>query len=979
MAKLQRVLAVLSLFLAPVLFGQSADVSVTVTDSPDPVMRDGTITYTVQVANGGPNAATNATMTVYNSSGLGFVSVTEPTGWSCTEPASGAFVQFSCTNPSLAAGASSTFTLVATTDTDYYGNNEGTIATVFSAGSSTADPDGANNMEQETTTYLVPDADVSVTVTDAPDPVAPDGNITYTVTVANAGPDPATNITLNSFGGNNLRFVSGSFPNTWNCTLPSPGTQTTSYSCTNAAGLASGASSVFTFVMQADDAFIGIQDTTIQFGFSANSSVADPVPGNNSETEPTAYVTPDADVSVAVTDSPDPVGPDGNITYTVTVANAGPDTAPNITLNSFGGNNLRFVSGSFPATWNCTLPSAGTQTTSYSCTNAAGLASGASSVFTFVMQADDALIGNADTTIQFGFSANSSIFDPVAGNNSETESTAYDVSNANLGLAVTDAPDPVAAGSNITYSGTITSAGPDTATNVTFTVPLHSSLLYVSHSGPAGFTCTTPAVGATGTITCTAASVANGASIPFSVVAQVSPSLNNGPDGTLSQLFLIGASTNDPTGTNNTVQVFTSYTTPDADLSTTNMDTPDPVTTGGTITYTQTITNNGPDAATNVTFSETLPASVGFQSIVAAPGFTCTTPAVSASGAITCTAATLASGTTGTFTVVVTVIAASGPIGNMTVVDSNTFDPDPTDDTATASTTVLAATNADLSVTKTTSTTTAPAGSTISYTIGVTNNGPDAATSVVMTDALPASLLFQSITTPTDFTCTTPAAGTSGTITCNAATLASGVTRNFTLVVRVAPNATSGSANNTATVSSATNDPNGGNSSGAAPAVALAPASADLSIAKTTTQTTAQTGNLVTYTITVSNAGPSPATSVVVNDTLPAGLQFVSATPSQGTCNAASPLSCSLGTINSGANATITLVTRVVATSGTISNTATVGSADADPDTADRTATTAPIPVTGDEALSQIPTLSEWALMALAAMLGMVAMLKMRS
>ncbi|HYO75947.1 MAG TPA: IPTL-CTERM sorting domain-containing protein [Thermoanaerobaculia bacterium] len=1081
--------------------------SVTVSDSPDPVMRDGNITYTVQVANAGPNAATNATMSVYNSTGLGFVSVTEPAGWTCTEPAAGQFVQFSCTNPSLAAGATSTFTLVVTTNNDYYGNVEGTINTVFSAGSSTTDPNNGNNMVQASTTYVVPDADMSVTVTDSPDPVFPDGQITYTAQVANAGPDPAVDAQFAVYNSSGLGFVSVTAPAGWTCTPPAPGAFL-QFSCTNPS-FAVGATGTFTVVATTDTDYYGSNDGTINTSFSVGSGQSDPNNGNNVEQETTAYVAPDSDLSVTATDSPDPVTRGGNITYTVTLGNAGPDTAAaSVTVPMTNG--LTFVSQTVPAGFVCTgVPAPGTAAT-YSCTDTT-FAPGDTAVFTIVLNVDPNSFGPHDGTITEPFAVTSSIRDPNGDNNIAVVATAYDPPTSNLNVTATDTPDPVNAGSNLTYNGTVTNAGPDAATNTTLTVALSSSVFLQSFTAPTGFTCTTPAVGSTGVITCTNASFASGANLPFTIVTQVNPALASGPEGFIQTDFEIHSDNGDP-ALPNEVDVITQFLTPDADLSATNTDTPDPVAPGGTITYTQTITNNGPDAATNVTFSEVLPASVGFVSITQTTGpvFSCTTPAAGASGLINCTAPTLASGTTASFTVVVDVVATSGTIGNTVTVDSATFDPDGNDDTATASTTILADAAADLSITKSTTATsaapgsnvqytivvtnngpdaastivltdtlpaelqfvsitapagftcttpavntsgtitcngatlangasatftlntriapdatggnvansatvtsatgdpdngdttgtsgpvliapasadlsivkntasaTAQAGSTFSYTIQVANAGPDAATNVVVTDVLPAQLQFQSITTPAGFSCTTPAAGANGTITCTAATLASGATATFTLNVRVASNATAGTVTNNVTVTSNTADPDGDDTTDAAPPVTLVPATADLSITKTTASTTATTGGTLTYTITVANAGPSAATGVVVSDTLPAGTQFVSATPSQGTCTGTTTVTCNLGTINNGANATITLQTLVTATSGTISNTATVTSPVTDPDEGDQAATTPPIPVGGPSDIAAVPTLSEWALIALAAMLGMLALLKIR-
>ena len=59
----------------------------------------------------------------------------------------------------------------------------------------------------------------------------------------------------------------------------------------------------------------------------------------------------------------------------------------------------------------------------------------------------------------------------------------------------------------------------------------------------------------------------------------------------------------------------------------------------------------------------------------------------------------------------------------------------------------------------------------------------------------------------------------------------------------------------------------------------------------------------------VTNNGPNSATGVTVADPVPAGMTFVSATSSQGTCTGGALVSCPLGTMNVGSSVTITLVT----------------------------------------------------------------------
>ncbi len=106
---------------------------------------------------------------------------------------------------------------------------------------------------------------------------------------------------------------------------------------------------------------------------------------------------------------------------------------------------------------------------------------------------------------------------------------------------------------------------------------------------------------------------------------------------------------------------------------------------------------------------------------------------------------------------------------------------------------------------------------------------------------------------------------------------------------------------------------------------------ADLSITKQDSPDPVTVGQNLTYTLEVSNAGPSAASNVQVVDTLPSGVTFVSAVPSQGTCSqAGGVVTCSLGTVNAGQSVTITIVVQPT-TAGTLNNSATVSSTTLDP------------------------------------------------
>jgi uncharacterized repeat protein (TIGR01451 family) len=125
-------------------------------------------------------------------------------------------------------------------------------------------------------------------------------------------------------------------------------------------------------------------------------------------------------------------------------------------------------------------------------------------------------------------------------------------------------------------------------------------------------------------------------------------------------------------------------------------------------------------------------------------------------------------------------------------------------------------------------------------------------------------------------------------------------------------------------------------------------AGADLGISMTGAPNPVTTGSNLTYSITVTNNGPDSAQGVSVTDTLPAGVTFVSATTSTGSCSGTAAVTCNLGTFANAATATITIVVTPTA-AGTLTNTVNVTSATPDPVTTNNSATTSTT-VTGSSA-----------------------------
>jgi uncharacterized repeat protein (TIGR01451 family) len=121
---------------------------------------------------------------------------------------------------------------------------------------------------------------------------------------------------------------------------------------------------------------------------------------------------------------------------------------------------------------------------------------------------------------------------------------------------------------------------------------------------------------------------------------------------------------------------------------------------------------------------------------------------------------------------------------------------------------------ADLSISKSADKT-AKTGKSLTYTIHVTNNGPNPASAVMVNDALPAGTSFVSVNAPGASSCVTPALNSTGTVSCSYSSLANGSSITLTLGVKVTAKGNA-QLNNTATVTTTTLDPNLANNSATA-------------------------------------------------------------------------------------------------------------------------------------------------------------------
>ena len=390
---------------------------------------------------------------------------------------------------------------------------------------------------------------------------------------------------------------------------------------------------------------------------------------------------------------------------------------------------------------------------------------------------------------------------------------------------------------------------------------------------------------------------------------------------------------------------------------------------GTVINYTITVTNNGPNPAINATLTDT-PTGTTFASLAAPGGWSCTTPPVNGTGSINCTMASMAVGSA-IFTLNVNGPAAPAPVSNTASVSSSSTDNTPGNNNSMVNTNVIF--TADLVVMKT-ATATAAQGTNVTYNISLTNNGPNPATSVSLTDALPANTTFVSTVQNTGpaFSCTNPTAGTNGTITCTNASMASSATATFTIVAAVSGSAPLGLLNNTANATTTSTDPTTPNTSTAGTTITAG--NADVGVVKTPAAGPYGTGNNLTYTIAVNNAGPTAAANVTVTDIIPAGTTFVSATPTQGSCSGTTTVTCTLGTIANPGSASIALTVTLPSAPGPVGNTATVSTTSPDP-TPGNNSSTSNITVV---ASASIPAISPMMLLLLAIALAMAGFIVQR-
>ena len=867
-----------------------ADLSVSLSPAVSGAVAGTPVSFTLQVANGGPSIAQSLTLTQTLPGGFTAISASSADAWSCSVAAAGSSQIVTCTLPALASGAQSTVTVAAQAPAAL-----GTYSLSAQIASLTPDPNPGNSSAQATLTVGSSVSDLMLALT-GPATALATGTLQYTATVTNAGPSPASTLaisvklpamtTLQSTGGAS-----------WSCGTPSGGTVQCSYASPLAAGQSAPA---LTLTLTPPS-----EGGTALLSAAATSTSTNPNPADASASVSTV-VTPEADLSLTLTASAPSVAQSAAISYTVASANAGPSTAASVTLTTVlpAGFTLAAGQGASGAGWTCAVSSAGGATT-FTCSTSS-LAPGPAPVITITATAPAAQ-GKSTITASIGAATQ----DPAAANNSASLSTNVSSASADLSVALTG-PASATAGAPLGYSAAVVNQGPSPASNVQLVLPLPAGATFTSGSGTR-WTCAETLVGGADSVVCTlSGTLATSAAAPGLSINLLAPA----EGGRTSVSVGVGSSAADPNPGNNLGGPVVTEVAAAADLGITLFASSATVPAESGIDFTIGETNAGPSTARAV--QVTFAVSGGTAATASGSGWACTLSA----GIFSCGRPALAPGSGPALTVHVTA-GVAGQMVASAMIASATNDPVTANNSAVV--TVAVTVSADLSVTASAQGPVQAQGSVV-IAVAVANNGPSDASGVALALALPAGSGFTSAS-GAGWTC---AAASASSLGCSfAGTLAAGA--SAPLSVTLAAPVTQGAASSQITVSANEPDPALANNTTLLSFTVGPPSTgtADLAIALAPPTAPIYAGSSASLLIPAQNLGPDTAQSVTLTLTLP-GARGLTASGDGWTCTSSGSVSCTRAAFAPGTAPLV--LTGLLDVSATLSASITTASSDPNPD-----------------------------------------------
>lgn len=857
----------------------SADLSITKTvDNPSPNVGDN-VTFTIVVSNAGPDRATNISVRDQLPFGATFVSF---------GPATANFVNGIWEIPAIEPGGSATLTIVATATTADPVTNVAEIIAVDQSDPDSTPGDGqAGQDDIASVTFDGQQINLSLTKTiDDPAPNVGD-EVTFTITVDNAGPNVATGVQVTDRLPTGVTLVRST---------PSQGSFNTSTGVWTVGTVGTNVTPTLQLVARIDGPLTGavnVAEITAAGQPDSNSTPGNNDPGEDDQDSVT-FTTPVADLELDKTVSNSSPNVGERVTFEIVVTNVGPSLATNVQVTDLLPAGLGFVS---------TTLSAGTYDETTGIWDIGNVAFGTPARLSILA---DVLTQGASTNV--ARVTRSDQFDPdsTPGNNvvGEDDQDFAVVTPPVVDIAIdkTASPARPSVGDMVTFTVTATNQGIDNASGIVVTDPLPSGLTFVdsqtivgSYNAVTGlWTIGNLAAGITATLTITA------------TVDRFDTFTN------VASVQQVNEFDDDATNDSDSITI----TPASANLSLTkSVDDAQP-NVGDTVTFTVVINNAGPDAADTVTVRDVLPSGLNFVS---------STPTVGNYDPITgiWTVGTIGSGQTASLQLRAEVVGETTLTNVAEILTSNQFDPNSTpgngdadeDDQAAAS---LTPQLIDLALIKVIDEDMPNVGDTIEYTLTLSNAGPSLATGVAVTDQLPPGVTFQSFTASQGSYNSATGVWTVGSVA---------TTVLPTLVIRATVGNTRG-VTNVAEVTAAdqvdrdSTPGNGVVTEDDRAVVSFVTQVADLSLTKSASSQTPAVGDVISFTLTLTNAGPNDATSVRVRDLLPAGLQFVAANPSIGSYNPVDGI-WSIDSVASTSTQTLQIDARVT-TVMTLANTAEV-------------------------------------------------------
>ena len=733
---------------------------------------------------------------------------------------------------SLAKGESQTLTLTTLVNV-----TNKTLVNIVNVTNDVYDPNKTNN-EANNTTDVDPRADL-VVVKEVSKQIVKTGEvITWTVTVTNKGPDTAVNTRVTDILPTGLIFIK------------SDGNYNNNTGIWTVGDLANGASASLVITTQ-----VNITNATIRNVANATSDT----PGNSTPGNNTTDVGPRADLVVVKEVSKQTVKTGETVIWTVTVTNNGPDKSVNTR-----------VIDKLPAglIYNSHKAEVGNYDPDTGVWIIGDLANGESKqlvISTIANIVNKTIVNVANVTS-----------DTPGDRKNDTNNTTVvdDVADLEVVKLVSNATPKF--GDEITWTIIVTNHGPDKAKAVNVTDKLPAGLRYTGHEGP-GVYDYSRGIWLIGDM-----EIGNTVKLVIRTIVDIS-------NGTIENIAVVNSTTPD-NNTDNNIGNNTTKVNDDADLEIVKVVSNKNPKFGETITWTITVTNNGPSDAKNVRVTDKLPAGLIYN------GANGNYDPITGLWIV----GDLANGKSASLVITTIVNITNTTILNVANVTSDTPDSNKTNNEANNTTDV--GPKADLVIVKEVSKKSVKTGEVITWTITVTNKGPDAAVNTRVTDKLPAGLIY--ITSSGNYD---PVTGL-----WIVGDLANGETKQLVIYTQVnITNATIVNVANTTSDTPGNNPPPVNNSTEVEP-------KADLVIVKEVSKKSVKTGEVITWTITVTNNGPDTAVNTRVTDKLPAGLIFIT---SDGKYDSVSGI-WTVGDLANGASASLVITTQVNITNATIRNVA---------------------------------------------------------